>query len=199
MRWEVRGPGLLGCGAGFYLEDGGSTRTPRQTMVGKGDRDPTLACEGGLGGVMSQLSEEGMPGPRLHPQQRFSEQVFSGEMTQGERGKTRRLKRAKCLLGVGEAGSLLMHREKRSWVALLYPDLLLLMEPSLSLPHPSRAMAPFACSWEPFGDLAFTTSLPRLLGCREAPWVLVYPSRRGLVWVHCGAHWAPISWLGQWV
>lgn len=77
-------------------------------MVGKGDRDPTLACEGGLGYVMSQLSEEGMPGPRLHPQHKFSEQVFSGEMTQGKRGKTRRLKRAKCLLRVGETGSLLM-------------------------------------------------------------------------------------------
>lgn len=47
-------------------------------MVGKGDRDPTLACEGGLGGVMSQRSEQGMPGPRLRPQHRLSEQVSQG-------------------------------------------------------------------------------------------------------------------------
>lgn len=43
----------------------------------------------------------------------------------------RRLERAKCLLRVGETGSLLMHGEKHSWVALLYPDLLLLMDPLL--------------------------------------------------------------------
>lgn len=41
----------------------------------------------------------------------------------------RRLERAKCLLRVGDAGSLLMPGEKCCWVCPPHPNLLLLMEP----------------------------------------------------------------------
>lgn len=77
-RWE--GLALQVAGLGFILRMLWLLEGVRQAMVGRGGRDTSLACEGGLGGVMSQLSKEAVPGPRLYPQHRLSEQVFSGEM-----------------------------------------------------------------------------------------------------------------------
>lgn len=74
-RWE--GLALQAAGLGFILRMLWLLEGVRQAMVGRGDRE---TCEGGLGGVMSQLSKEAVPGPRLYPQHRLSEQVFSGEM-----------------------------------------------------------------------------------------------------------------------
>lgn len=100
------------------------------------------------------------PGPGLHTQHGFSEQVFLGEMIEGERGKMRSLERAKCLLRGSETGSLLMHEEKHSCI-VLYPDLLLLMEPC-SMPLPTMAL--FSFLWEPVGTWAFTNGRSWLLG-----------------------------------
>lgn len=60
-----------------------------------------VACEGGLGGVRSQLREEAEPGPRL-PSGQTLRAGFSGQLTEGDRGKMRRLKRTKFLLRASE-------------------------------------------------------------------------------------------------
>lgn len=55
-RWE----GLVWQAAelGFILRMLGPPEGVMQAIAWRGDRDTTLACEGGLGGAMSQLSED---------------------------------------------------------------------------------------------------------------------------------------------
>lgn len=139
-------PGLAGCRGGFSLEGGEATEGVRQGRTGKRDRHPTLALEGGILGNIPAEQGGLNHGRGFHSQHKFSEQkVFSGEMREVERRKMRRLERAKCLLRVGETGSLLMHGEKCSWTCPFPSDLLLLMEPLNRLPP----VSPLPSSWGP--------------------------------------------------
>lgn len=99
----------------------------------RGNGVTTLTCEGGLGGVMSQLNDKararaGAPAPA---------QILRAGFLRGDessqRRKMRRLERAKHLLRAGDAGSLPMPGEKCCWGCPPHPNLLLLMEPC-SLP-----------------------------------------------------------------
>lgn len=62
QRQEVRqgeeGPGLAGCRARLYHEGSGDTRGGKAGKARRGNRVTTLACEGGLGGITSQLSNK---------------------------------------------------------------------------------------------------------------------------------------------
>lgn len=77
MRWED----LVWQAAepGFILRVLGLPEGVRQAMAWRGDRDTTLACEGGLAGVMSQLSEEARAGAWPSPPAQFLRAGFLSE------------------------------------------------------------------------------------------------------------------------
>lgn len=56
MRQGEEGPGLAGCRARLYHE-GGDTGGYKAGKARRGNGVTTLACEGGLGDVMSQLNK----------------------------------------------------------------------------------------------------------------------------------------------
>lgn len=56
MRQGEEGPGLAGCRARLYHE-GGDTGGYKAGKARRGDGVTTLACEGGLADVMSQLNK----------------------------------------------------------------------------------------------------------------------------------------------
>ena len=49
---------VAGCRARLYHEGGGDTGGYKAGKARRGNRVTTLACEGGLGGVMSQLNSK---------------------------------------------------------------------------------------------------------------------------------------------
>lgn len=56
-RWRRGRAWRAGCRGGLSLEGGGATEGVRQLMAGRGDRYPTLACEGGLGSIPAEQGQ----------------------------------------------------------------------------------------------------------------------------------------------